>query len=33
MMERSMLADLSYFAGGLLGFGAWWLAVVAAGRL
>jgi hypothetical protein len=32
-MERSMLADFLYFAGGLLGFGLCWLAVAAAGRL
>jgi hypothetical protein len=32
-MERPMLADLLYLAGGLLGFALCWLAVSAAGRL
>jgi hypothetical protein len=32
-MERSMLADVLYFAGGLIAFGLIGLGVVAAGRL
>jgi len=32
-MEHSMIADLLYFAGGLLGFALLWAAVLAAGRL
>jgi len=32
-MEHTMLADILYIAGGLLGFSLCWLAVAAAGRL
>jgi hypothetical protein len=32
-MEHLMLADFTYFAGGLLGFALCWLAVSAIGRL
>jgi hypothetical protein len=32
-MECSMMADLLYLFGGLAGFGLFWLAVSAAGRL